>query len=115
MKEHKEQILQELKDELDLLKILYTNKGAANDKLRAWLTKNAPAEPIPVVDPPTLPVVVVPDEPVVVPAGDKPDTNTTNPSDPASTASQNDANGTLPSELAPVPFAYSLDYLSYIS
>ena len=99
MKEHKEQILQELKDELDLLKILYKNKGAANDKLRAWLTKNAPAVSIPVVDPPTPPVVVVPDEPVVVPGGDKPATNTTNPSDSASTASQNDGNSTSPSEL----------------
>ena len=92
---------------MDLLKILYKNKGDANDKLRAWLAKNAPAEPIPEVDPPSPPVVV-PVDPVVVPGGDKPDTNITNPAD-------SDANTKNKTESGPVPFAYSFDYFKYIS
>ena len=72
-----------MKDEFDLLKILQENKGAANNKLQAWLAKNAPAVTIPEVDPPSPPVVIV------VPDDDKPvDNNTTNPA-PDSNDTQN--------------------------
>jgi len=80
---------------------LYKSKVDANDKLRAWLAKNAPAEPIPVVDPP----VIVPDDPVVIPVND---TNSTDPTD--SDSDNNAKNKTLP-----IPFSYSFDYFKYIS
>lgn len=91
------------------------NKKEANDKLRAWITKNAPDAKIPEV---VVPPVVVPPVVVVVP-GDDGDKTITNPTKPGSDSDPG-SNDTTPQNetkklIEPVDFAYSFKYLEYIS
>lgn len=90
--ENKQNKIKELADEQQLLSILIKNKIESNDKLRAWMRKNAPDTKIPEVVP-TPPVIVIPDTDPA--AGEKNETNEEN--------------------LPPIPFAYSFEYLEYIT